>query len=278
MVASAVAGLASDAGRRLPAGDLGLAHRRVVVLARRAGGRGRRGDRPLVRRRRTACRSCAPRGRRCCACCPPRCSAWCATTAPRATISTRSADVHLRRRQNLRRAGTRVHATRRLRDRRTLRHDRDRHLHRSIRPARGNRIGSIGQLAPGFTASIRDDDGAEVPAGTPGRLWIQLAQQHDRLLEPARRHRRDDRRRLARHGRPRVGRRGRLPLVPRPQEADHHPRRLEHLPAGSRRVAAASTRPSPAPAWSASTTWCTAKTCGRTSSFSPEPSGRPRPS
>ena len=36
-----------------------------------------------------------------------------------------------------------------------------------------NRIGSIGQLAPGFAASIRDDDGAEVPAGTPGRLWIQ---------------------------------------------------------------------------------------------------------
>ena len=36
-----------------------------------------------------------------------------------------------------------------------------------------NRIGSIGQLAPGFTASIRGDDGAEVPSGTPGRLWIQ---------------------------------------------------------------------------------------------------------
>ena len=36
-----------------------------------------------------------------------------------------------------------------------------------------NRIGSIGQLAPGFAASIRDDDGAEVPTGTPGRLWIQ---------------------------------------------------------------------------------------------------------
>jgi acyl-coenzyme A synthetase/AMP-(fatty) acid ligase len=36
-----------------------------------------------------------------------------------------------------------------------------------------NRIGSIGQLAPGFAASIRGDDGAEVPSGTPGRLWIQ---------------------------------------------------------------------------------------------------------
>jgi acyl-coenzyme A synthetase/AMP-(fatty) acid ligase len=36
-----------------------------------------------------------------------------------------------------------------------------------------NRIGSIGQLAPGFAASIRGDDGAEVPTGTPGRLWIK---------------------------------------------------------------------------------------------------------
>ncbi|MGD9724464.1 MAG: class I adenylate-forming enzyme family protein [Pirellulales bacterium] len=44
----------------------------------------------------------------------------------------------------------------------------------SINPtAAGNRIGSIGQLAPGFTASIRGDDGADVPTGTPGRLWIQ---------------------------------------------------------------------------------------------------------
>lgn len=36
-----------------------------------------------------------------------------------------------------------------------------------------NRIGSIGQLAPGYQASIRGDDGAEVPCGTPGRLWIK---------------------------------------------------------------------------------------------------------
>src|SRR4051812_40354503 len=35
-----------------------------------------------------------------------------------------------------------------------------------------NRIGSIGRLAPGFAASIRGDNGAEVPSGTPGRLWI----------------------------------------------------------------------------------------------------------
>jgi acyl-coenzyme A synthetase/AMP-(fatty) acid ligase len=44
----------------------------------------------------------------------------------------------------------------------------------TINPAGAqNRLGSIGQLAPGFAASIRADDGSEVPAGTPGRLWIQ---------------------------------------------------------------------------------------------------------
>jgi acyl-coenzyme A synthetase/AMP-(fatty) acid ligase len=39
--------------------------------------------------------------------------------------------------------------------------------------AAGNRIGSIGRLAPGFVAALRDDDGQEVAAGTPGRLWIK---------------------------------------------------------------------------------------------------------
>ena len=39
----------------------------------------------------------------------------------------------------------------------------------------GNRIGSIGQVAPGFTASIRDDIARRngIPTGTPGQLWIQ---------------------------------------------------------------------------------------------------------
>jgi acyl-coenzyme A synthetase/AMP-(fatty) acid ligase len=36
-----------------------------------------------------------------------------------------------------------------------------------------NRLGSIGQMAPGFAGSIRGDDGAEVPVGSTGRLWIQ---------------------------------------------------------------------------------------------------------
>ena len=40
-------------------------------------------------------------------------------------------------------------------------------------PSGPNRIGSIGRLAPGFAASIRDDQGREVPAGTEGRMWIK---------------------------------------------------------------------------------------------------------
>src|SRR5690606_28502093 len=36
-----------------------------------------------------------------------------------------------------------------------------------------NRIGSMGQLMPGFGASIRDDEGREVSNGTAGRLWIR---------------------------------------------------------------------------------------------------------
>lgn len=37
----------------------------------------------------------------------------------------------------------------------------------------GNRIGSIGRLAPGFEGSIRSDDGSEADVGTPGSLWIR---------------------------------------------------------------------------------------------------------
>ena len=40
-------------------------------------------------------------------------------------------------------------------------------------PSGLNRVGSIGQLAPGFTASIRDAQNCEVSAGTEGRMWIK---------------------------------------------------------------------------------------------------------
>jgi acyl-coenzyme A synthetase/AMP-(fatty) acid ligase len=44
----------------------------------------------------------------------------------------------------------------------------------TINPPRGpNRIGSIGRLAPGFIASVRDDQGGELSASSEGRMWIK---------------------------------------------------------------------------------------------------------
>jgi long-chain acyl-CoA synthetase len=44
----------------------------------------------------------------------------------------------------------------------------------TINPPSGeNRLGSIGRLAPGFAASVRDDQGRELPPGTEGRMWIK---------------------------------------------------------------------------------------------------------
>jgi acyl-coenzyme A synthetase/AMP-(fatty) acid ligase len=40
-------------------------------------------------------------------------------------------------------------------------------------PGALNRPGSIGQVAPGYVASIRTDDGAEAPCDAPGRLWVK---------------------------------------------------------------------------------------------------------
>lgn len=44
----------------------------------------------------------------------------------------------------------------------------------TINPPSGtNRVGSIGRLAPGFAASIRNEQGRDLPAGTEGRMWIK---------------------------------------------------------------------------------------------------------
>ncbi|AFY28884.1 class I adenylate-forming enzyme family protein [Cyanobium gracile] len=40
-------------------------------------------------------------------------------------------------------------------------------------PSGPNRIGSVGRLCPGFSASLRHEDGTEVAQGEQGRLWIQ---------------------------------------------------------------------------------------------------------
>jgi len=44
-------------------------------------------------------------------------------------------------------------------------------------PSGPNRIGSVGRLCPGFSASLRDEHGNEVAAGEEGRLWIQSPSQ-----------------------------------------------------------------------------------------------------
>lgn len=44
----------------------------------------------------------------------------------------------------------------------------------TVTPPGAPRAGSVGPLAPGYRASIRDPAGREVPAGTEGRLWIRF--------------------------------------------------------------------------------------------------------
>jgi acyl-CoA synthetase (AMP-forming)/AMP-acid ligase II len=44
----------------------------------------------------------------------------------------------------------------------------------TINPPSGlNKLGSIGRLNPGYELSLRDDGGAELSTGGPGRLWIK---------------------------------------------------------------------------------------------------------
>jgi acyl-CoA synthetase (AMP-forming)/AMP-acid ligase II len=40
-------------------------------------------------------------------------------------------------------------------------------------PSIPNRLGSIGRLAPGYAASVRDEQGRELPPGAEGRMWIK---------------------------------------------------------------------------------------------------------
>ena len=82
-----------NAGRRFPAGDVGLAHCRDH-RSRSPGwlpGPVSRSRDPSAAT--NCCRCFATRGRRCCACCPPRFSAWCATTERRGKISNPFVDA-----------------------------------------------------------------------------------------------------------------------------------------------------------------------------------------
>ncbi len=44
----------------------------------------------------------------------------------------------------------------------------------TVTPPASPKIGSVGPLAPGYRASLRDRDGHETPAGVEGRLWIEF--------------------------------------------------------------------------------------------------------
>jgi benzoate-CoA ligase family protein len=46
------------------------------------------------------------------------------------------------------------------------------HIYISARPGRG-RAGTVGEIVPGYRARILGEDGAEVPDGEPGELWIE---------------------------------------------------------------------------------------------------------
>src|SRR5262249_54056061 len=44
----------------------------------------------------------------------------------------------------------------------------------SLNPPSGPiRLGSVGRAVPGYTLSVRNDEGGEVPAGAEGRLWVK---------------------------------------------------------------------------------------------------------
>jgi len=45
----------------------------------------------------------------------------------------------------------------------------------TVNPSQESKIGSVGPLAPGYQASVRDDQKRELATGTQGRLWIRFA-------------------------------------------------------------------------------------------------------
>ena len=105
----------------------------------------------------------------------------------------------------------------------------------TVSPPSGRiKLGSVGQVVPAVSLSIRNDDGQELPVGQRRPPVDQDSRGHRRLLGRPGRDRGGLQRRLARLGRCDASRRRRLLLLLRAQEADHRPRRLEHLPPGGR--------------------------------------------
>ena len=118
-----------------------------------------------------------------------------------------------------------------VRARQRLGHDRDLgHLHHAL--GRGLRAppDSCGPPVAVCDLKIMDVEGTrELPVGEVGELWARGPQHREGLLEQARGHRRDLRRRLGAHRRSGAPRRGRLLLHHRPRQGHADPRRREHL-------------------------------------------------
>ena len=143
-------------------------------------------------------------------------------------------------------------------------------------PSGAIKQGSIGPPIGGFSDRAARRGRRPGRAAEDGRPDLDPhPQPHGRLLGGARGDRRGRARRLARLRRPRPRRRGRLPLVLRPQEAGDRPRRLQHQPARGRGGAGRAPRGRPGRRRSASTTPSTARTSAPTS---PCAEGAERPS
>ncbi len=91
-------------------------------------------------------------------------------------------------------------------------------------PVVRDRLQSVGRLVPGVELEVRDDAGPAA-AGRPGRAALPAGRADLRRVRPRHRARRG---RLVPHSRPRLGRRGRLPLHRRSGRRHHHPGRREH--------------------------------------------------
>ncbi len=137
--------------------------------------------------------------------------------------------------------------------------------------------GSIGPPICGFSIALRDEDGEPIEGEAVGRIWIRTRSRMSGYWQAPEATAEVVLDELARLRRPRPRRRGRLPLVLRPQEAGDRPRRLQHQPARGRGRRWSSTRRSTWPASSASTTPSTARTCAPTSPCARAPSAPPAP-
>ena len=109
-------------------------------------------------------------------------------------------------------------------------------------PDAERRPGSIGTPIEGVQVRLVDEDGNQVPTGTPGEIQVKgpnVMKGYWNLPDATRR---GDQGRLVLHGRHRRRRHGRVLLRRRPQERPDHSWRIQRLPARGRRGAVRASR------------------------------------